>query len=477
MNKNIAFVSIFDLTQLFYEVAKRLADRGHNIYWITTNEYWTDWLMKRGVLRADILQLVYSPADFVDSEEKARLTQEIVRTEEVTDLNINQVLQMDQFVRYKNKPDINEYVLLYYRDIKRFLQDKKISLVFAEPTNTNEMVTYMICRELGIPFLAPRDMRYPLNRLIFNEGYLQSRIISNGNNGHTVSGRELLEQFEQRRTPPYYFAKNSRIKALDPRKLWRSTRNRLMMLRFSRRHLTHHDFSERVLTTTKRIVNGFYLRRLCRYDRLEEIPGRLAFYPLHVQPESSIDVLGSYFSDQLKLIKDIRRALPFDTTLVVKEHPNFLGLKSIGFFRQLRRIPNVKLVRHDVSNFDIYKRVSIVFTVSGTPAYEAGMLGIPAVIFTRMYFDGLSAIHYCDDVTKLKPLVFHLLNGFKRDYEADSRFMEELFARSHEGHWTDPRFDPGVLEQDNLEKVTRAFVKVVENDTSYQCRSRTAVYC
>jgi hypothetical protein len=184
-----------------------------------------------------------------------------------------------------------------------------------------------------------------------------------------------------------------------------------------------------------------------------------------VQPESSIDVLGSYFSDQLKLIKDIRRALPFNVTLVVKEHPNFLGLKSIGFFRQVRRIPNVKLVRHDISNFDIYKKSSIVFTVSGTPAYEAGMMGIPAVIFSRMYFDGLSAIRYCPDVTILKPLVFELLNGFTRDYEADCRFMADLVNRSHDGLWTDPRFDPRVLDPANIDKLTSAFVKVVEDDS------------
>ena len=465
MKKNIAFVSIFDLTEVFYDIAARLAERGHNIFWITTNEYWTDWLVSQGVLRTNILELVYDKSDFVDEAEKTLLIQQIVQTEAATDLNINQVLQMDQFVRYKNKRDINEYVLLYYRYIKRFLSDKRVSLVFAEPTNTNEMITYMICRELSIPFLAPRDMRYPLYRVIFNEGYLQSEVISNCHKGESVSGRELLDQFLFRRTTPYYFAKNSQARALDPQKILRSLRNRISRIRYSRRNLTHHDLSERCQYLAKRVVNGFYLRHLCRYTDLGQIHGRVGFYPLHVQPESSIDVLGSYFSDQLKLIKDIRRALPFDVTLVVKEHPNFLGIKGIGFFRQVRRIPNVKLVRHNVSNFDIYKRSSIVFTVSGTPAYEAGMLGVPAVTFTRMYFDGLSSVRCCTDIAQLKPLVFERLNGFKRDYEADCRFMADLVGRSYEGLWTDPRFDPRVLDPTNIEKLTRAFVKVVENDS------------
>jgi len=227
--------------------------------------------------------------------------------------------------------------------------------------------------------------------------------------------------------------------------------------------LTHYDAWGRTKLTAHRAINSFYMRHLCRYSDLDDIDGRIAFYGLHVQPENSIDVLGAYVSDQLKLIKDIRRSLPFDTTLVVKEHPNFLGMKKPGFFRELRNVPNVRLIRHDVPTFDLYDRVDLVLTVSGTTAYEAGMLGIPAITFSPMYFGGLSSVRYCSSVSDLKDMAADLMDNFSRDYDADCRFMETLLENSHDAYWTDPLFDSGVLDPENIEKLAGAFAALIES--------------
>lgn len=465
MTRRIAIVSIFDLTRVFYEVAEGLVQAGHEIFWLTTNEYWTLWLTQRGVRREDIKQLVYAPSDFLDATTKERLLPDIVTAETAAGLTVNQSLLMDQFVRRKNTPDINEYVYLYYRDIRDFLVEKQVTHVFAEPTNTNEMITCLVCRQLDIPFLSPRDMRYPSRRLVFFGGHRQVAVVPRTRPDETVDGRDLIDAFTVKKPAPYYFKKNSRLSALAPKKLIGAMRHRL-----SRRHiisghgLTHHDLRGRIKLARDRTVNGFYMRHLCRYDRLNEISGRIAFYGLHVQPEASIDVLGAYFSDQLKLIKDIRRALPFDVTLVVKEHPNFLGIKPIAFFKELRRIPNVALVKHDVSTFDIYNRAEIIFTVSGTTGYEGGLLGIPVVTFCPLYYDGLSAVHLCTDITTLQTLVGTLPGGFERDIDADATFMARLVSHSFDAFWSDPNLYPFVLDSENMTRLISAFLEMVEPD-------------
>jgi len=465
MGKNIVFLSIFDLTEVQFAIGQGLAERGHAIHWITTNELWTAWLVEQGVDRSAIQELVYSRSDFVSPDEKSRLVSEIVTAESKADLTVNQGLMMDRFVMYKNKPDINEYMLLYYRDVKRFLQQVHADFVFDEPTNSSELITYLICCELGIPFLSPADMRIPPRRVLFYVGYGQGSTYAPTSPSHNdaESGRKLIQEFAESRSLPSFFNELSRQKAVTVRKAAASSSNRLkLFFRGSRKSLTHHDVSERLQTVTRRVVNGFYMRRLRRYDSLDEISGRIAFYPLHVQPEASIDVLGSFFSDQLKLIKDIRRSLPFDMTLVIKEHPHFLGLRGPSFFRQLCRLPNVKLVSYSVSAHDIYARASLVFTVTGTAAYEAGLLGIPAITFVPMFFGGLSTVKCCSDVTKLKDLAFEMLQGMPRDLEADSCLMADLVGRSFEGYWTDPLFDPSVLDPDNIRLLREAFVSVVE---------------
>ncbi len=464
-HKNIVFVSLFGLTELYWEIAQQLQAENIRIFWITTNEFWTRFLVVNGVSRDNILQLIYDPSDFLDEAASAVLRKEITRCESTSDLSINQVLLMDRFLGEKPRADINEYIYIYYSEIKRFLQEKKVSRVFAEPTNANDLITYMICRELGISYISPRDMRYPPKRLVFFDGYQQEEILHRPDKPDGIDGSELIEKFAQKKPTPYYFDKLNRMKIVYPGKIARSAIKRMKLKRLvTGRSLTHYDAWGRIKLTTGRTRNSFYMRHLCRYSRFDSLQGRLAFFGLHVQPENSIDVLGSYVSDQLKLIKDIRRALPFDVTLVIKEHPNCLGMRNPKFFRELRKIPNVKLVRHDISTFELYRKVSLVLTVSGTVAYEAGLLGIPAVTFSPMYFGGLSSVQYCADLAGLKDLASRLLDGFERDVEADSAFMTSLAAKSYDAYWADPYFDDTVLESDNIDKLSQAFKILLSHD-------------
>jgi len=461
----IVFVSLFGLTELYWEVARRLSADGHRICWMTTNEYWTAFLVSRGVPSDDILQLIYAPADFVTGAERKTLRDALTQCEKQSALSVNQVLLMDRFITDRPRSDVDEYVLLYYRDIRRFLEARKARWVFAEPTNANDLIAYMVCRELDIAYVSPRDMRYPPRRLVFFDGYKQERLIPRKNGETAVDGREVIDNFAAVKSTPYYFEKLSRLPAIDPGKIARSVVRRWTARKLvSGRSLTHYDAWGRVKLATRRSVSSIYLRRICRYDDIENLDGKLVYYGLHVQPENSIDVLGSYVSDQVKLIKDIRRALPFDAALIVKEHPNFLGMKSIRFFREVKRIPNVKLVRHDRSSFDMYRRVGLVVTVSGTIAYEAGLLGIPAVTFSPMYFGGLSSVFYCESPSALQNLAPNLLNGFDRDYHADCDFMTTLIRNSHDAYWTDPRFDRTVLNPENITKLAGAFAELLGHD-------------
>lgn len=460
--KRLLFLSIFDHTMLFQALADRLAEHGHRTFWITTDSKWTGWLVSRNVARADILELIHVPSSAESQPDDQALLQAIAECERSGDLTMNQVLAMDRFARHLPEDEANAWLRRYFRDIRQFLSDKRIDIVFGEPTNANELVTCMICRELGIPFLAPRDMRFPLGRLIFTAGHLPQTLVGGCGYGAPDEVSRLLGELAARRTTPYYFDRLRRSNVVNWRQIKRAAKNRLGRITAGHRHgLAYHRLTSRLRTTARRMVNGLYLRRIMRYDNLGDIANRIAFYPLHVQPEASIDVCGSYVSDQLKLIRDFRRALPFNMTLVVKEHPNFLGLKGRSFFRELRKIPNVRLISHELSNFDVYRRAALVLTVSGTPAYEAAMLGIPAITMAPMFFGDFSMIRYCDNVSRLKEIVEDLMISRGRNYFHDCRVMTRLLERSYAGYWTDPVFDSSVLNDGNLAELTAAFQDVI----------------
>lgn len=461
--KKVLFSSIFDLTKVFYDVSLGLIESGIDVFWITTDSLWTDWLTQKGVNRENILQLIYTTDDFVDEPTKEKLASEIVKSEQAADLTINQALMMDSFIRYKNKPDIMEYAYLYYRDIKKFLKDKQITHFFAEPTNSNEIISYILCQELGIKFMAPRITRYPEGRLFFIDSYHDYRFYPRPDKESTVvSGNELIKRFEETLPTPGYSAKLNKRSLIDYRAISKSIKNRLNNKKvFNQNNLTHHDLSGRIKLQVNGILNSFLMKYLPKYEKLENIKGRIAYFPMHVQPESSIDVMGSYFSDQLKLIKDIRRALPVDTTLAIKEHPHFLDMNNYSFFKKVSRIPNVKLIKYDISTFDVLRRSDIVFTVSGTTAYQAGLLGIPAITFCPMFFEGLSSVHCCTNIVALRPMVYELLTNFKRDYKADCKFIEKLLCNSYDALWDNPKRSPHVRNKDNVNRLHKAFLSVI----------------
>ncbi len=461
MSKNICFISIFDLTAVQYEQAIRLQARGHRCYWMSTNPKWTHWLLSKCVAQENILELVFEESDFFDDEVKHGVILEIAEAEGAGSLTANMAMIADRFIMAENKADINDYACLYYHHIKRFLVNKAIDVVFGEPTNMNEMMTSLVCDHLGIPFLYPQNMRIPSYRFFFESGIATGIMISSGNGAADGTGEVILEEFRAKSTHPSYFYLHNRKTLNIKKNLW-SLINRLRGLFATKRTLTHHLFLDRLIVRFQSFFNGLYLTRFYQYDLLEKISGKIAFFGLHVQPEASIDVTGPYFSNQLKLIQDMRRALPFDTTLVVKEHPNFLGQKPIHFFRELKRLPNVQVIHPRTSTFDIYKRANLVLTVSGTTAYEAGMLGIPAITFARMFFMGFSSVHYCPDVTQLKPLAMRLLNEPQVDHAADVAFVNWLIRHSYAGYWTDPLTDPSVMSASNLEALFVGFLDVVE---------------
>ena len=111
-------------------------------------------------------------------------------------------------------------------------------------------------------------------------------------------------------------------------------------------------------------------------------------YPLHTQPESSIDVAGAFFSNQAELIKSISRSLPIGFDLVVKIHPTDVDGKSIKFYKEISNIPGVKIVDYKYDIKWLIMNAKIIFTLTGTMGYEEHF-GKPVITFARTYYHNL----------------------------------------------------------------------------------------
>ena len=65
---------------------------------------------------------------------------------------------------------------------------------------------------------------------------------------------------------------------------------------------------------------------------------------MHVQPEASIDVVGTKYSNQIEFVRNIANTTPNEYSIIVKEHSHAIGNRSINFYKSLLEIPNVVLL-------------------------------------------------------------------------------------------------------------------------------------
>ncbi len=112
---------------------------------------------------------------------------------------------------------------------------------------------------------------------------------------------------------------------------------------------------------------------------LNSLPKRFIYYPLQVTPEASINTPAPFYVDQMRAIDAIRLAMPPDCALVVKEHWAAIGFRSFDFIRRVRRLPGVLIARYSLSSRELVLRASLTCAVTGTAAFEAFLLGRPAL--------------------------------------------------------------------------------------------------
>lgn len=115
----------------------------------------------------------------------------------------------------------------------------------------------------------------------------------------------------------------------------------------------------------------------------------LAFYPLHTEPELTINVYAREFLNQIEVIRLIANSLPVGMRLLIKEHPATLGRRTLGYYRKLRQIPNVILLGTETPVFEIIKHSRMVFVITGTTALEGIYLKRPVIYFGHVPFSML----------------------------------------------------------------------------------------
>jgi capsule polysaccharide modification protein KpsS len=139
-----------------------------------------------------------------------------------------------------------------------------------------------------------------------------------------------------------------------------------------------------------RKLKSFFLPSL--YDKVDE-KEQYFLYPLHFHPESSTSIAAMPYVDEYNTIRNISFNLPVGTKIFVKDHPSAAGFPSLKFYRELKKLPNVRLISHNEHTKLLIKNALGVVTLTSTVGFEALILGKPVLVFGRVFYENHPNCH------------------------------------------------------------------------------------
>ncbi len=159
---------------------------------------------------------------------------------------------------------------------------------------------------------------------------------------------------------------------------------------------------------------------------------KYVFFPLHFQPESTTLISGKWYVDQATLIENISKAVPISHMLYIKEHPFGYGNRNLGFYRRIKKLPNVRLLSPHEDNFQLIKNCSLLMTITGTSGWEALLFQIPAVTFGNIFYNICEETIPVERINDLPEIIKNNLDR-KANKEVIIAFTAALYRCGYEG--------------------------------------------
>jgi hypothetical protein len=156
------------------------------------------------------------------------------------------------------------------------------------------------------------------------------------------------------------------------------------------------------------------------------------FYPMHFEPEVSLQVFGRPFQNQIEVIRTLALNLPVGTQLLVKEHPRSLGFRKESYYRKLLEIPNVRLADPFIPTIGIVRRAKLICVISGSVGLEAAIVGKPVLVLGCTPYTLLpkSMVQQAGDLNLIDTQIKELIDGYKLDDASLERYLAALLSIS-----------------------------------------------
>lgn len=357
-------------------------------------------------------------------------------------LYFDRVIMSGQLVREYpfNEPllsrhDMMRRIQVTAKEIIGFLdREKPDALVISVIGSVAGSLLYFIAKKKGIKTI---NIDFPRihNRISFSEDYRTitgakkrfEEIVSGRKSPKKEEAENFLKEFRDHPAPFHQMAsptfnnqtlRRANIQFLKPKKLLWSAYWYTTTFFKDIKKIQNNDYTDIFVwwilwDKLKRKIRG-----IIGYDDLYgavDQHERFAFYPLHLDPEIATMLYAPYYTDQMHLIKQIARSLPIDMMLYIKEHPANVGYRTRTFYKELLKVPNVKLINPSVNGYDLARHASLTVTITSTGGWESIMLKKPVITFGDVYYNDVPGVKRCKGYEELPHLIKTQLEDWKHD--------------------------------------------------------------
>ena len=167
--------------------------------------------------------------------------------------------------------------------------------------------------------------------------------------------------------------------------------------------------SARLRHQTRRYLNTRKEMRR-QYPTMDELASsRYVYFPLHFEPEASLNGREPHFTNQMYAVELLSRSVPADVKVLVKEHWGGVGNRPANWMDTVARIPRVEIAAPFGDSIELIRRSMAVATITGTAGLEAAVMGKPVISLGPNYrFNFVDHVWFANDLPELRRLIRHI---------------------------------------------------------------------
>lgn len=350
---------------------------------------------------------------------------------------------------FKDK-EIQDYILAYAYKIKKLINEFKPELIIAYNFgDIRHLLINKIANKNKIPMFCMSDTKVQHTHAFFYDINMSKSFFHKRLNDlnkkklkskNTQKAKNYIEESRKKLKLPLHVQSLILDKNIfDKSDFIKLIKNIVRNLKLNTKQIKESETKEikyLLRDFIQQKINIYQLKKF-EYDKLDSID-KFVFFPLQHYPEAQLGLLNTVHENQLNTAKIIARFLPKNLTLVVKNHPFNYEWRSKALLMKFKNTPNIKVIDHKISNFEVYKKMDYLISPGGTAIFEAALERKPAIQFGSLEImkdlPNFYALKNLEDIGKLILTIDKNFQQLKSSHEYEDKLTNFVTSAYDTGH-------------------------------------------